>query len=303
VDATVSSKTAADTGFFSDGVVTVNRANNHVFYIYSNYFEGIPNQLVEIDGAGAHIADYQLNMPASFNISGIHYNLGAGSMDIIAFGIVQDAAGYHYSAGSFAMASSSSLTYQQRFFTGPVAPYVDFTWSDFDATGQILYVLSRHEDEPTTLEAQIWTFNFKTSQSSFATASLEQIYSVFFADSNQPGILYAFSPGPVNNATGDVIKTQWNVISVEAISGKVATYLPAPADVNQYRVFWGGGVHGFCNSKASPSTDSTNLHFLSMSGPGYPNPPQLLGMAFNLTAKAFTELKAIPYLHNLVMVG
>jgi len=233
--------------------------------------------------------------------SGIHYNLNYTNI-IVSFGIVEDANGFHFSAGSFSLGTSTP-NYNELFRTvEDVEPYVDFTWSDFDQSNGILYVLARHEDDPVDMPMQLFVFNYMTAKYSIVQLALTDIYSSFLVDTRKMGSLFAFTPGPVDTS-GLVNNPKWQVVSIDTTSGAITPYLSAPTDVNQYPIFWGGGVRGFCNSKYMNSPDSTTLHFLSTSGPGYPHPHTLLGLAFNLTAGAITELKTIPFYYNLVLVG
>jgi len=292
--------------YFADGLVTVDRAKSVVYFVKANAFESYPDLLVGVNAAdGAIVAETPLTL-GGFPLSGVHLDQADGSL--VGFGLKSDDEGWHFSAGRFDLTASPSPYTELVVYSADVEPFVEYTWSDYDTKAKVLYVFSRHEDDPIALPAQLFSFDLANKKVSVVNVSLDFIYSSFFIDSRAPNTLLAFSPGPVDSS-GEVPTVIWQVVKIDATTGSVVSVAKAPTSVNAYPVWWGGGVSGFGNSKAAPAADNISLHFLSPHGPQHPHPSELIGLAFDLRTNVITVLGAppsqqpFPYLFNMVLVG
>jgi len=265
-------------------------------------FEGIPDLLVAVSAQdGAIVSETKLNLP--FPLSGIHLDEADGT--IVGFGLEEDSmGGWHYVAGRFDVTTDPATFKQQARVENDIEPFVDFAWSEYDSAARVLYVLSRHEDDPIAMPAELFSFNLNTNMLSVSAVniSLNYIYSSFFVDSRTPSTLMAFSPGPVDSS-GNVNNPVWQLVKINAITGSVVSVAKAPTTANQYPVWWGGGVSGFTNSGKGVTPENIALHYISPRGPGYPHPSELIGLSADLRTNTLTVLANLPYLYNMVLVG
>lgn len=118
--------------------------------------------------------------------------------------------------------------------------------SQLDSSSGLLYILSRHEDEPTTLEAVIVTVDLSTGASTSVDTDPAFIFASFVVDKRGGGRgnLLAMSPGSVD-ANGDADPPAWQLVRVDATTGAVASEALAPAAANVGPAHWGGGVWGY----------------------------------------------------------
>jgi len=213
-----------------------------------------------------------------FPISGMTFDSLDGTLAVV--GLKNDSAGWYYFGGKINLTNGAFRELVASL--SDVSPYVDFAWSDYDAISQSFYIFARHEDQPTTLQAQLFTLNFQSPKITVVDVSLNYIFSSFFIDSRTPNTLLAFSPGPVDPDTGDVIALQWQVVRVDPTTGSVTSVAKAPDSTTYFPLWWGGGISGFSNSKATTTQDSNNFHFLPVDYPLSPHPRQLCTLNFNL---------------------
>jgi len=146
--ATLNSFVELDSGgaWFAADLIAIDRSNQIVYILKSNNFEGYPTRLVGVSYANGDILT-ELTINSSFPISGLHFDYNDGSL--VAFGLQMNADGtWHYIVGRLDTVSSPDVFKQQISVAADVAPYVDYAWSDYDSGASVLYVFSRHEDEP-----------------------------------------------------------------------------------------------------------------------------------------------------------
>lgn len=290
-------------GYVAQDVVGVDRANAIVWSLRSSTFEDFPTMVLAVDiHTGKTVYDSVIHgLEAA--LSGIwwddmtHSLIGFGIDDKTLTTVVLDVS-----------TAACNVTTINRF--AGIPSYVDFAWGSYDSSQSSLYVLVRHEDLGTSLPAKI--IEFTAMHGAFpgmVPFDLPEhsafVFSAFWIDYESPDSarkLLAFTPGPVNNDTGAVDSPKWAVVSVTLDATCSFDVLAmAPAEVNGYSVWWGGGVAGVS------SDDNIQLHLLSASQHTYPytpTPSQLQVVAYDRRTKAISVVgNKLSLLYNFVLVG
>jgi len=278
----------------------VNKAAGLLYLLKANAVQDVPNILLTLDLNNRVVLSQTVITGLTAPISGFHFDSVGGAL--VAFGLRNVTSNWLYYGGRVNL--TSGVFTETVVSQANIAPYVDFAWSDYEPSSTTIYILSRHEDEPTTLQAQLFTLNIGAGTITNVTLSLDYIFSSFCVDSRTPNTLLAFSPGAVDNNTGEVVKPLWMYVEINTATGRVSSGLPAPPTINQYPVWWGGGSFGFSNSKAAstPSTQYYNF-YVPNNASRYPQPNQLQAFSYTLANNTISIPNSrLPYLFNLISV-
>jgi len=293
-------KAQISTAYIANSIAAVNKAAGLLYLLKANNVEDVPNILLTVDLNNRTLVSQTVITGLSAPISGFHYDPVGGSL--VAFGLRNVTANWLYYAGRINL--NTGLFTESVASQANVAPYVDFSWSDYEPTSSTIFILSRHEDEPTTLMAQLFTINIGASTITSVNVTLDRIFSSFAIDSTTPNTLLAFSPGAVNPDDGDVAKPFWQIVQINTARGSISSGLPAPPTMNQYPVWWGGGSFGFSNSKAA-TTASTQYYnfFVPNNYTRYPEPSQIQAVIYSLSNNTISIPNyRLPYMFNLISV-
>jgi len=301
VSATGPQSPQAVSAYVSQDVIAVNRQDDILYLLKSNDYYGFPNLVLVIDLKNGTLTRQLPITGLNFAISGLYFDSLDGTLAVV--GLKNSSSSWYYFGGKIDLTNGAFREIVAS--SADVSPYVDFAWSDYDPTSQSFYILARHEDQPTTLQAQLFTLNLQSPKVSVVDVSLDYIFSSFFIDSRTPNALLAFSPGPVDPSNGDVVSPKWQVIRIDPTTGSIGTVAAAPASANTFPIWWGGGVAGFSNGKATTAPDSNNFHFLAVSTPFFPHPRQLVALNFNLQTNTVTLAQLsnpLPFFFNVARV-
>jgi hypothetical protein len=285
----------------AEAVVTVDRTAGYVWLLKANNFTQFPNLLLAVDPRSGGIVFESLitGLPSALN--GIYFDDTTGV--ILGFGINNVDSSYFHVRIAVSFATGLASVVKFTSFANS-SPYVDFAWGVLDSAAKTLYVLLRHEDEPTSLAAQIVVFSaYDGAYPAMAVYDLPPapVFSSMWLDYSGRGALLAFSPGTVDPSTGDVPTPQWQVVSISLVTSpaKVAPVAFAPSNANAFSVFWGGSVAG------GAASDVLSYHFVSGSSQPYPydpRPTNFLGLAYNIKTNIVTVLPVAPVYTNMCVV-
>jgi hypothetical protein len=282
--------------YTADVMAAVDHETRTLYFLQANQTNPTEVTIVAVDVDTGVSSKFHLDTP--FPLSGLHFDDGesgrggssgggggSGGSTLVGVGF-ESFNGTDYALAAVAIdldAQACVVVARSSDALGGLGPYVDFAWSQYDASTGLLYTLVRHEDEPTSLPAEIVTLNLNDSGNSGDTANTTTaataaatsvptdpafIFSSFVvghtAATNKATneatatatataaiagstttTLFAMSPGPVDD-NGDALDPVWQLVAIDAATGSAESVALAPEEANAVGpAHWGGGTWGY----------------------------------------------------------